>query len=125
MTGIPDQGRPSFVTGLGQGARAEKAAQATQQAIKFRNFDDQVRLAQLHNQDIALQNATQEQTDAHKAAEEHMRQMVTDRGGYYDTLPNHGPTVVEHMTASTATNGVASVPAGTRLGTHKSRFILN
>src|SRR5438477_8102078 len=39
LAGIPDQGRPSFVTGLGQGARAEQAAQATQQAIKFKDFE--------------------------------------------------------------------------------------
>src|SRR5689334_9676974 len=36
LAGVPDKGRPSFVTGLGQGARAEQAAEATQQAIKFR-----------------------------------------------------------------------------------------
>src|SRR5579885_348569 len=39
IAGIPDKGRPSFVTGLGQGARAEQAAQAQafqkQQQLKF------------------------------------------------------------------------------------------
>src|SRR6266513_2374180 len=54
LAGIPERGRPSFVTGLGSGARAEKQVEATQQAIKFRDFDSQVRLAQLHNQDLKL-----------------------------------------------------------------------
>src|SRR5947209_6383599 len=56
LASIPDKGRPSFVTGLGQGARGAQAEAANQQAIKFKTFDDQVRAAQLHNQDIALQN---------------------------------------------------------------------
>src|SRR5437762_2343795 len=34
MQGIPDKGRSSFVTGLGEGARSAQAAQATQAAIK-------------------------------------------------------------------------------------------
>src|SRR5690348_11956078 len=59
LAGIPDKGRPSFVTGLGEGARAEQAAQATRQAIKFRDMDTQIRLAELHNQDLKLQNDTQ------------------------------------------------------------------
>src|SRR6266852_2112173 len=54
LSGIPDRGRPSFVTGLGQGARAEQASQANQQAIKFKTFDDSVRAAQLHAQDAHL-----------------------------------------------------------------------
>ena len=37
FAGIPDKGRPSFVTGLGEGARAEQAAQAQQAAIKFKH----------------------------------------------------------------------------------------
>ena len=115
LTGIPDQGRPSFVTGLGQGARAEQAAQANLQAIKFKNFDDQVRLAQLHNQDLALQNATQAQTDAHIAAELNLRKVANDMGVDYDTIANDGPAVVDHLTASTATNGAASVPPGTHV----------
>src|SRR5258708_10641054 len=59
LSGIPDRGRPSFVTGLGSGARAGLAANEQQQAIKFKSFDDQVRLAELHNQDIKLQNDNQ------------------------------------------------------------------
>jgi len=115
LAGIPNQGRPSFVTGLGEGARAEKENIANQQAIKFKNFDDQVRLAQLHNQDVALQNATQAQLDAHNAAELNMRKQANDLGVDYDTIANHGPAVVDHLTASTATNGAASVPPGTHV----------
>ena len=115
LAGIPNKGRSSFVTGLGEGARGEQQAEANQQAIKFKNFDDQVRLAQLHNQDLALQNATQAQTDAHIAAELNLRKLANDMGVNYDTISNHGPAVVDHLIASTATNGAASVPAGTHV----------
>jgi hypothetical protein len=115
LSGIPSQGRPNFVSGLGQGARAEQQAQQQQQAIKMANFDQAVRLAQLHNQDLALANATQAQTDAHIAAELNLRKMANDLGVDFDTLPNHGPAVVDHLTASTATNGVASMPPGTHV----------
>jgi hypothetical protein len=115
LSGIPNQGRPSFVTGLGEGARAEQAAQANQQAIKFRNFDDQVRLAQLHNQDIKLQNDTQAQTDAHTKAELDNRTLAESLGIDYDTIPSDGKTVMDHLTAQTAGSGAASVPAGTHL----------
>lgn len=77
VAGIPSQGRPSFVTGLGQGARAAQAAQNNQSAIQFKSFDDQIRAAQLHNQDLALQNATQEQQDAH---EDHINKMHANDG---------------------------------------------
>jgi hypothetical protein len=59
MSGIPDKGRPSFISGLGEGARSEKQAEATAQAIKFQDFDTQVRLANLHHQDQELQLRTQ------------------------------------------------------------------
>ena len=96
-------------------ARAEQAAQATQAAIKFKSFDDQVRLAQLHNQDLKLQNDTQAQTDAHTKAEIDNRALAEKYGLDYDTLANHGPSVMEHLTAQTAANGAASVPAGTHV----------
>ena len=115
LSGIPDKGRSSFVTGLGEGARSAQAVQANQQAIKFRNFDDQVRLAQLHNQDVKLQNDTQAQTDAHVKAELDNRTLAESLGIDYDTLPSHGPTVMDHLTAQTAANGAASVPPGTHL----------
>src|SRR5260370_4390067 len=68
LAGIPDKGRSTFVTGLGEGSIAELAAQATQQAIKFKSFDDQLRMAELHNQDLKMQNDTQPQPDAHTQA---------------------------------------------------------
>jgi hypothetical protein len=52
MQGIPDKGRPSFATGLGEGARARKCR------LQVQIFDDQVRLAQLHNQDLKMQQDT-------------------------------------------------------------------
>lgn len=115
LAGIPNQGRPSFVTGLGEGARSEKQAEATQQAIKFKTFDDQVRMAELHNQDLKLQNDTQEQQDAHSKAELDMRAFANEHGINYDTLPNHGPSVMDHLTAQTKANGAASVPPGTHV----------
>lgn len=115
LAGIPDKGRPSFVTGLGEGARAENAAQAAQQEIKFKTFDDQVRTANLHNQDLELQLRTQEQQDAHQKAQDAQADYDDDHGINYDTIANHGPSVMEHLTAQTQANGAASVPAGTHL----------
>ena len=108
MSGIPDTGRPSFVTGLGEGARAA-------QALKFKSFDDQFRLAQLHNQDLKLQNDTQAQQDAHKRAELDNRALANSLGIDYDTLPSNGAAVMDHLTAQTAASGSASVPPGTHL----------
>src|SRR5580704_1366833 len=56
MSGIPAGNRPSFLGGLGQGARASLADQSAQQAIKFKTFDDSMRAAQMHNDDLRLQN---------------------------------------------------------------------
>ncbi len=115
LSGIPDQGRPSFVTGLGQGARSEKAAVAQQQAIKFKTFDDQIRMSELHNQDLKMQNDTQAQTDAHTKADLDNRAMANSLGVDYDTVANHGSAVMEHLTAQTSANGGSSVPPGTHL----------
>ena len=115
MAGIPDKGRPSFVTGLGEGERAAQAAQANQQAIKFKTFDDQIRAAQLHNQDLAQQAHTQEQQDAH---EDHMAKMHANDGDWgiqYDTVANHGDAVLDHLETQTAANGSAVVPPGTHI----------
>ena len=115
LSGIPDRGRPSFVTGLGQGARAAKADIAQQQAIKFKTFDDQVRMSELHNQDLKMQNDTQAQTDAHTKADLDNRSMANSLGIDYDTIANHGSAVMDHLTAQTQANGGASVPPGTHL----------
>src|SRR5258708_6582867 len=113
--GIPDRGRPSFGSGLGEGARAEQRAQATQQAIKFKSFDDQVRLSQLHNQDLKMQQDTQAQTDAHTKAELDNRALANSLGIKYDTIASDGKTVMDHLTSQTAATGAASVPPGTHL----------
>src|SRR5579864_7456942 len=115
LAGVPDKGRPSFVTGLGEGARAEQANIANQQAIKFQSFQDQVRLAQLHAQDQKLQLDTQAQTDAHVKAELDNRALANELGIKYDTIASDGDTVMGHLEAQTAAKGSASVPAGTHL----------
>ncbi len=115
LQGVPDRGRPSFTTGLGEGARSEQANINNQQAIKFKTFDDQVRLAQLHNQDLKMQQDTQAQQDAHIKAELDNRNLASQYGIDYDTLPSHGPTVMDHLTGQTAASGAASVPPGTHL----------
>jgi hypothetical protein len=115
LAGIPAGGRPSFLGGLGQGARAEKQDIANQQAVKFKTFDDQVRMAELHNQDLKMQNDTQAQTDAHTKADLDNRALANSLGVDYDTIANHGAAVMDHLTAQTTANGASSVPGGTHL----------
>src|ERR1700722_892671 len=115
LSGIPDKGRPSFISGLGEGSRAEQQAQAQQQAVKFKTFDDQVRAAELHNQDLKMQNDTQAQTDAHTKADLDNRAMANSLGIDYDTIANHGSAVMDHLAAQTTANGAAQIPAGTHL----------
>lgn len=115
LSGIPDTGRPSFVTGLGSGARAGLASNANEQAIKFKSFDDQVRLAELNHQDQKMQLDTQAQQDAHTKAELDNRAFANENGIDYDTIANHGTAVMDHLTAQTAANGAASVPPGTHV----------
>ncbi len=115
LAGIPDKGRESFATGLGEGARAENAAQATQQDIKFKTFDDSVRAANLHNQDLELQMRTQEQQDAHQKAQDFQSDWDEDHGITYDPHPNDGKAVVDTLQGQTAANGSATIPAGTHL----------
>lgn len=124
LAGIPDKGRPSVVTGLGEGARAEQAAQATQQGIKFKSFDDQLRAAQLHNQDLSIQNATQAQADAH---EDHINKIHENDGDWgitYDTIANHGDAVMDHLTTQTAANGAAVVPPGTHFSADGKNILI-
>jgi hypothetical protein len=115
LAGVPDKGRPSFVSGLGEGARAGQAAQATQQDIKFKSFNDQVRLADLHNQDIELQNRTQAQSDAHQKMQDDQQDWDNDHGIDYNPIPNTSDAALNHLTAQTAANGAASIPPGTHL----------
>ena len=115
FAGITPHGRPSFINGMAEGARAGQAADAAQQAIKFKTFDDQVRAASLHNQDIELQMHSQAQQDAHQAAQDAQHDWDEAHGIQYDEIPNSGQAVTDHLTAQTQTNGAASVPAGTHL----------
>ena len=115
LAGIAPHGRPGFVNSLGGGARAEQEAQQVQQSIKFKSFDDQVRMAELHNQDLKMQNDTQAQQDAHAKAELDNKAMANSLGIDYDIIPNHGSAVMNHLQAQTDANGAASVPPGTHL----------
>lgn len=115
LSGVPAGGRPSFMGGLGQGARAQQQAQAAQQEIKFKDFDTQVRLANLHNQDQELQLRTQEQQDAHQKAQDTQADYDEEHGISYDPHPNDGVAVMDTLQGQTQANGAASVPAGTHL----------
>jgi hypothetical protein len=115
MSGIPDRGRPSFAGGLGEGARAEQAAAANDQNIKFRSFDDQVRAANLHNQDLQKQAADDLQTKAQQAAEDFQNEELGKQGGSMQTHPNDGVAVMQTLQGQTAGNGSASVEPGTHI----------
>lgn len=115
LAGIPNKGRATFVNGLGEGARAEQAAQANQQDIKFKTFDDSLRAANLHNQDIELHMRQEEQDDAHQRAQDAQHDWDEAHGIQYDVLPNSGDAVTDHLTAQTTANGAATVPPGTHL----------
>ena len=58
---------------------------------------------------------TQAQQDAHTAAEINARAIANDHGLNYDTIANHGPAVMDHLSAQTAATGAASVPPGTHI----------
>ena len=72
-------------------------------------------MAQLTAQDKKLALDTQAQQDAHVKADLDNRALANSLGIVYDTLPSHGPTVLDHLAAKTAAEGAASVPPGTHL----------
>jgi hypothetical protein len=115
LAGVPAGKRPSFIGGLGEGARAEDAAQATQNDIKFKDFDTQVRLANLHHQDQELQLRTQEQQDAHQKQQDFQSDWDEDHGISYDPHPNDGQAVMDTLQGQTQATGAATIPAGTHL----------
>jgi hypothetical protein len=120
LSGIPDKGRPGFIQGLGSGARAEQKAQATEQAIKFQSFQDSVRAAQLNNEDIRMQWATDDhQTAVQDQADAEAKRMTAQTGMTYTKVPNTASDVTTHMIADAAQNGGASsVSPGTIMGPH-------
>jgi hypothetical protein len=109
------RGRGSFVGGMAGGAGAELQQQAQQQDIKFKDFDNQLRAANLHNQDLELQMRTQEQQDAHQKAQDFQSDWDDDHGIEHDPHPNDGDAVMQTLKAQTAASGAASIPAGTHL----------
>ena len=113
LSGIPQGRRPDFTSGLGSGARAEQQQQAVDQSIKFKSFDDQVRMAQLHNQDLHQQNETEEEQDKHKEADLNMRVMANNNGvSLAPIAANTSSGVMGHLTTQTTANGSSSVPLG-------------
>jgi hypothetical protein len=100
---------------LGEGARSEQASEANQQNIKMHSFDDSVRLANLHGQDLELHARLQQQDDAHQAAQDTQHDWDEAHGIQYDVIPNTGSAVTDHLTAQTQATGTASIPAGTHL----------
>jgi hypothetical protein len=115
LSGIPDRGRPSFAGGLGEGARAEQADQANQQNIKFKTFDDSVRAATLHNQDLELQARTQEQQDAHQKFQDFQSDYDDDHGITMNPHPNDGDAVMQTLQGQTAATGYSTITPGTHL----------
>jgi hypothetical protein len=115
LAGIPSQGRPSFINGLGQGVRSAQAAQAQQQEIKFKDQDSQLRIANLHNADLELQNRTQTQQDAHQVMQEHQDDYNEAHGIVNNPHPNVGDAVTQTLKAQTAANGAAEIVPGTSL----------
>jgi hypothetical protein len=107
--------RASFGKGLGGGAAAEDDQQATQSAIKFQTFQDQVRAANLHNQDLQKQQATDDQQKAQQAAEDFQKEAFEGHGGTTVTHPNNGAAVLQTGQAATAANGSWSIPPGTNV----------
>ena len=116
LQGIPESRRPSYVSGLGSGARAQQAAKAYGDEIKFRDMDTQIRLANLHRQDLAQQQQTEEQQAAQQAAQDFQKKAFDDPENLtYVPHPNDGTTVTTTLKAQTAANGFASVAPGTHL----------
>lgn len=124
MAGIPDKGRSSFVTGLGEGARSAQAAEANQAAIKFANFNDSVRIANLHAQDLHKQQTDAAQQSAQQAAEDFQREAFENHGGSYDTHPNNGTAVTQTLQAQTAANGSASIAPGTHISANGKDILI-
>lgn len=111
----PQKGRSSFAGGLGAGATGELEDQANQQAIKFKSFEDSVRAAQLHNDDLRLQNQTEAQQIANAKEWRDRHDWLEDKGYDDTTIPNHGDSVVNHMQAMTASNGSVAVTPGSSI----------
>lgn len=112
LSGLPQGGRPGFVSGLGSGARAGQQAAAVAQDIKYKNFDSAVRAAQLHGDDLRLQNQTQAQQNAN-SKEWRERHDWLQENGYDDaTIPNTADHAMGYLTNQTTINGSTSIAAG-------------
>jgi hypothetical protein len=115
LASVPEHGRASFLNGASAGARGAQQDIANQQAIKFRDMDSQIRLANLHNQDLELQQRSQAQQDAHQKMQDQQADWNEEHGITTETHPNEGNAVMQSLQGQTAANGAASVVPGTHL----------
>ena len=79
------------------------------------DFQNSVRLASLHNQDMELQLRSQAQTDAHEKMQRDQADWDEAHGITWNPHPNDGDAVTQSLQAQTAANGSATIPPGTHL----------
>lgn len=116
LQSIPDKGRATFVTGLGQGARQAAANEQQQQSVKFKSFEDQIRLSQLHNEELRMQWADEDhQNQVDQQAQAQVDRMKNQTGMTYTFVPNDdgGKAVLTHFGGQMAQDGAVSIPPGT------------
>lgn len=114
------KGRASFAGGMTGGATEELKQQAQQQAtdnqIKMQDFNNSVRLANLHRQDLAQQQQDDAQEAAQQAAQAFQKEAFDDPNNLtYNPHPNDATAVTQNLQSQTQANGSASIPPGTHL----------
>ena len=72
-----------------------------------------MRATELHNDDLRLQNQTDQQQNANQKEWMERHDWLSDHGYDDFTVPNHGPAVINHLAAETSANGAVSVTPGT------------
>jgi len=81
----------------------------------MKDFENSLRIAALHNQDLELQLRTQQQ-DAHEAMQRQHADWDEAHGRItWNPHPNDAEAVTQTLKAQTAANGSAEIPAGTFL----------
>jgi len=121
LAGVQSRGRPSVFNGMVQGAQAVQQADANQQALKFKDFDTQVRLAQLNHQEKVWQNEDQDRIDQlDQSAKTQVASMGDKYGQTYDFVPNddNGQAALTHMGMKQLQDGSVSLPEGVIAAPH-------
>jgi hypothetical protein len=121
LASVPSHGRPSAFNGLTEGARGAQEAEATQQNLKFKDMDTQVRLAQLTHQEKVWSNEDQDRVDQLDAsAKAQVAQMGDKYGQTYDFVANddNGQAAMTHLGMKQLQDGSASLPAGVIAAPH-------